>query len=345
MAAEPVPEPFARRIPKVELHLHLEGAIEAGTLARLREARGERVDAAAMRQLQSFYRHRDFRHFLENYRSVCAELQRPEDFGMAATALCERLARDNVRYAEVMCSPMIFTRRGLPIDEIMDALSRAARRYEGTSGVTLRYIFDGVRQWGAAAQEELVGLAESNRQYGVIGVGVGGDERSVPTSAFAEAFREARRLGLRTVIHAGELDGPRSVWEAIDILQVERIGHGIRAAEDVELVRQLAGSGLPLECCPTSNLKTGVIGSWSDHPIRRLHAAGVKVTVNSDDPAMFGTTLSDEWEALEQRLDLARPEVVGIGLNTIDASFLDPDTRARLSEEMRRAAAAAGCPV
>jgi adenosine deaminase len=345
MVAQPGTDDFAAALPKAEIHLHLEGAIDLETVAWLRRQRGERDDADLRLRLAGLYAHRDFRHFLQNYRDLCAELRRPEDFSVAVAALCGRLAGDGVRFAEVMCSPLIFTRQGLPIGEIMGAVREAARRGEEQHGVALRFLFDGVRQWGIGAFEELVEMAQACRAAGVIGVGVGGDESSLPTAAFAGAMREARRLGLHTVIHAGEFDGPRSVWEAIEVLEVERIGHGIRSIEDDVLVRTLAGRGVPLECCPTSNVRTGVVRSWAAHPLARLHRAGVRVTVNSDDPALFGTTLSGEWRVLESRLGLSRPEAVQIGLQTIEATFLEPEARRRLADQLRDAARRQGVEI
>lgn len=337
MVGHPGTDDFVAALPKAEIHLHLEGAIDLDTIVWLRRQRGERDESDLRLRLAGLYAHRDFLHFLQNYRVLCAELRRPQDFAAVVAALCARLARDQVRWAEVMCSPLIFTRQGMPIDEIMDAVSGAARTGEEEHGVRLRFLFDGVRQWGVEAFEELINMAIDCRAAGVIGVGIGGDERSLPTATFGAAMREARRRGLHTVIHAGEFDGPRSVWEAIDDLQVERVGHGIRAVEDDLLVTTLARREIPLECCPSSNLRTGVVSSWSEHPIARLHAAGVRVTVNSDDPALFETTLSNEWRLLQSRVGLSRRDVEQIGRQTIEAAFLEPESKRRLLDEYRQA--------
>jgi len=343
LALTPEGPEFARAVPKAEIHLHLEGSIDLETLIRIRRARGDPSGPGERKRLGALYRHRDFLHFLQNFRALCAELRRPEDFGLAAAALSERLQADAARYAEVLCSPQIFTRAGLQVEEIMDAASGAARKRAAEGGPRLRFLFDGVRQFGIGALEELVEMAAECRRFDVVGLGVGGDERALPTSAFAPVFREARRLGLRTTIHAGEFDGPRSVWEAMEVLEVERIGHGIRAAEDAVLVRSLRDYGLPLECCPTSNVRTGVVRGWESHPIRTLHAQGVAVTVNSDDPALFGTSLAGEWQALETRLGLSREQVLAIGVRTVRAAFLDETEKTDLIAAMTRAAAAAGC--
>ena len=330
---------FARRLPKAEIHLHLEGSIELATLARI--AGGESAGSRA--RLAALYTHRDFPDFLQNFRRVCAEIRSPGDFASITEALSRRLEEENVRYAEVFCSPTIFRRaHGMSAGEILDAACGAARRREKAGGPRLRFLLNGVRQFGIPAMEEMVETAAACRRYDVIGIGMGGDERSAPTAAFAGPYREARRLGLRTTVHAGEFDGPRSIWEAIEVLEVERIGHGVRAVEDSELVRVLGRLGVALECCPTSNVKTGVVPGWGRHPIPALHRSGVAVTVNSDDPAMFGTTLSNEWEVLLTRLGLEPEEVMAIGQRTARATFQPRAEQEALVDDLRRAAAREG---
>jgi len=279
------------------------------------------------------YRHQGFKDFLFHFATLCEELTGPEDLALAATRLAERLAAQRVRYAEVMCSPGIFVRRGIPTDEILDAVLEASAAAQARGGPRLQWILDSVRQWGPRAFEPLVEHAARLRPRGVVGVGIGGDESAWKAQDFAMAYREARRLGLRTTAHAGEFSGPASVWEAIDVLGVDRVGHGIRAVEDPALVRALAERRVPLECCPTSNIATGVVPAWAAHPIPRLFRAGVFVTVGSDDPAMFGTTLAGEWDVLHTQLGLPEEDVVRIGRNTIEATFLgEPERRALLSE-------------
>lgn len=334
---------FARDFPKAEIHLHLEGSVDLDTLVGLIRGRGRAVGPEERRELGRLYRHRDFPHFLENFRDLCALLLRPEDFALIASALSERLRRDGVRYAEVFCSPTIFARSGgVPAAEILDAVSGAARAGEKRGAPRMRFLLDGVRQFGVRALEDLVRAAADCRRYGVIGIGMGGDEKALPTGDFAAPYREARRLGLRTTVHAGEFDGPRSVWEALEVLEVERVGHGIRAAEDPELVSLLRRTGVPLECCPTSNLMTGVVRRWEDHPIRALHRAGVAVTVSSDDPALFGTSAAGEWQVLQERLGLSPEEVLAIGMRTARSAFMPEGDRTELLDAMRREAARSG---
>jgi len=334
---------FARRVPKAEIHLHLEGSVELGTLLRLVRARGEPAGSEVRARLAALYSHRDFPDFLQNFRRLCAEIRQPEDLALIVSDLSRRLQEQNVRYAEVFCSPIIFRRAlGLPAAEIMDAVSGAARRRQRDGGPRLRFLLDGVRQFGIAGMEDVVTDASVCRKYDVIGVGMGGDERAMPTAEFAGPYREARRAGLRTTVHAGEFDGSRSVWEAIEVLEAERIGHGVRAVEDSELVHALKTRGVPLECCPTSNVKTGTVRDWEDHPIKVLHHAGVAVTVNSDDPALFGTSLLDEWDLLMTRLGLTPVETLAVGVQTARSTFLPDAEREALVDVMLRAAREAG---
>lgn len=327
---------FPEELPKAEIHLHLEGAVELETVLELRRRHSRTADDGARRRLAELYQHADFPQFLLHFRDLCGELSTPEDFALITTRLAQRLENERVRHAEVMVSPQIHARRGLPADEILDAIAEAAQA-AARGGPRIRFLLDGVRQWGPGGIEDLVELAERSRRFGVIGIGMGGDESSHATAEFATAYREARRLGLRTTVHAGEFAGPRSVWEAIELLRVDRIGHGVRSIEDHELVRALKDLGLPLECCPTSNLRTRVVASWTGHPIAALHRSGVMVTVGTDDPAMFGATLNGEWRALHERAGLRRDEVLAIGRATIDAAFLDDGERAALVGEFEAA--------
>ncbi len=331
------PPPFAE-MPKAEIHLHLEGSIDLDTLVAIRGRRRKPTSEGERRRLEALYRHDGFIGFLTHFASVCEELGDPEDLALATTRLSERLGAQRVRYAEVMCSPGIFVRRGIPPLEILDAVTAAGAAAAKNGGPRLQWILDSVRQWGPAAFEPLVEHAAAFSARGVVGVGIGGDESAWKAKDFAMAYREARRLGLRTTAHAGEFAGPGSVWEAIEVLQVDRIGHGIRAAEDEQLVGLLVEKRLPLECCPTSNIATGIVAAWDAHPIPALVRAGVFVTVGSDDPAMFGTTLLQEWEALHQDLGLTVEEVLRVGRNTIEATFLpDAEKKALLSEFDRSA--------
>lgn len=332
------PPAVGAEFPKAEIHLHLEGSIDLETLVAIR-ARSRRTTGEGERnRLASLYTHDGFVDFLRHFATLCEEVSGPEDLALAATRLSERLAAQKVRYAEVMCSPGIFVRRGLPTDEILDAVLEASAAAHARGGPRLQLILDSVRQWGPRSFEPLVEHAARFRLRGVVGVGIGGDESAWGAQDFAMAYREARRLGLRTTAHAGEFSGPASVWEAIEVLGVDRIGHGIRSVEDETLVQHLAERRIPLECCPTSNLATGVVTGWESHPVPRLLRQGCFVTVGSDDPAMFGTSIGQEWDVLHRRLGLSSEEVIRVGRNTIEAAFLEEAERRALLREFDRAA-------
>ncbi|HEU5180473.1 MAG TPA: adenosine deaminase, partial [Candidatus Polarisedimenticolia bacterium] len=319
-----------RPAPRVEIHLHLEGSV---SLKRLRGfwARPGR-DASLPSDPAVLFRHSDFRGFLRNFAHVTRTLTGPGDFALIATDLCGLLRRQKVEAAEVFMSPVIFARRGIPFAEILDAVDEAVRTMQSRGGPRIGWILDGVRQWGPASLEENLRYAQEARGR-VLGIGLGGDESSVPAREFRPLFETARAMGLRTVCHAGEFAGPESVWEAVELLGSERIGHGIRACEDAALLSMLRRRRIPLEVCPTSNLRTGVVRRWRDHPLPRLLQAGVRVTLNSDDPALFHTSLDAEFRNLERRLHLTRRELERIRVEGIRASFLpSPIKRALLGQ-------------
>jgi adenosine deaminase len=313
------------RIPKVEIHLHLEGTVSLRR-ARILWARRDR-DPDLPPDPAVLYRHRSFPEFLRHFALITRALTRPEDFADVTRDLCRVLRRRRVAAAEVFFSPVIFVRRGLPFAEIFDAVWEAALGERRRGGPELRFLFDAVRQWGERGCEENLECTRlaSGR---VVGVGIGGDETSVPARVFAPVFAEARRLGLRTVAHAGEFAGASSVAEAVELLRAERIGHGIRAVEDPGVLRLLRRGRIPLEVCPTSNLRTGVVRRWSEHPLPGLLRAGLRVTLNSDDPALFCTGLPREYAAAALRLGVSRRGLVRIARAGILASFL-PAARKR----------------
>jgi aminodeoxyfutalosine deaminase len=321
------------RMPRVELHLHLEGSI---TLTRLRRlwARRDR-DPELPPDPGALFRHDSFPDFLRHFALVTRALKTPQDLGDVTADLSRSLRRQGIAAAEVFFSPVIFTRRGLPFLEMMDAIEFAAREGARRGGTLIRWILDGVRQWGVSAAEENLECARLARGR-VLGIGMGGDEGSVPAREFAPLFAEARRIGLRTVAHAGETGGSRSVREAVEWLGAERIGHGIGAVEDPAVVRLLRRERVPLDVCPTSNLRTGVVRQWKDHPLPALVRSGLQVTLNSDDPALFRTSLSEEYRAAHRRMGLKARDLLRIHRTAIRASFLEPVEKRRLLQASRR---------
>lgn len=321
------------RLPRVELHLHLEGSVSLGRLRRLWERAGR--DPSLPSDPAILYHHRTFPEFLRHFAQLSRAIRAPEDLGEIVGDLARALRRQGVVAAEVFFSPVIFTRRGLPFPEMLDAIEEAARQSTREGGPDLRWILDGVRQWGPQGFEELLDCARAGRGR-VLGVGLGGDERSVPAGQFAGLFEEARRMGLKTVAHAGEFDSARSVRDAVEVLGAERIGHGIRSVEDPGVVGLLRRRRIPLEVCPTSNLRTGVVRRWREHPLPRLVRSRLRITLNSDDPSLFRTSLSGEYIAAHRRLGLSGATLFRIHLEAIRASFLPIAKKRRLEAASRR---------
>ena len=317
---------FIRRLPKIELHLHLEGSIPAPALARLAARRGLPVPPAG--------RFTDFTGFLKAFGAVCDLLVERRDFEAAARAVIVALRRQRVRHAEILFSPQVFLRRGVPLACIMEGLLAARRREARRGPPSVLYVMDGVRQWGPAWFERVVRGAAPWAGRGLAAVGLGGDERALPAAAFRRAFDQARRLGLAVVMHAGEVGGPGGVREALALPGVRRIGHGIGAARDPRLVRALVRRRLPLEVCPTSNIRTGAVAAWDRHPVRRLADAGVRLVAGSDDGALFGTDLTAELGVLARRYGFGRKDLVRLMLNAAGASLLPAQRRAALRREI-----------
>jgi adenosine deaminase len=268
-------------------------------------------------------------------------LREYDDFTLVAEAVARDLAAQRIRYAEAFFSPGDFARHGLAVQPLTAAIRAGLDR---VADVEVALIADLIRDTGPrVAAATLEAVAEA-RELGVIGVGLGGSEQSFPPEPFAPVYERARHLGLRTTVHAGEAAGPASVWGAIRALRPERIGHGTRAAEDPALVGHLAATRLPVEACPLSNVATGVVGSLDEHPIRRLRDAGVLVTVNTDDPKMFGNSLAEEFALLQARLGFSPDEVRGLLLDALAASWMPEPGKRQMADAFRNDPAWATSP-
>ena len=258
----------------------------------------------------------DFAGFLKSFVWVNQRLRAPEDYARVARRLFERLESEGVTYAEVILSVGVVLWKKQDLDAIYRALVREAAR----TPVTVRWIFDAIRQFGTETAKPVFDLAAERVGEGVVAIGLGGDEQRGPAGLFGDLFREARDRGLRLTCHAGETAGPRSVWEALQIGS-ERIGHGIRSIEDPALVAHLAAKQIPLEVCITSNLRTGAVASLAEHPVRRLYDAGVPIILNSDDPALFGCTLDSEYELAAREFGFTEDELAGLTRNAFRYAF------------------------
>jgi adenosine deaminase/aminodeoxyfutalosine deaminase len=300
---------WIRDLPKASLHLHLEGSVEPETLRELQPSlTAEEIAAAAS--------YSDFLGFLKAYVWVNRLLRSPEDYALITRRLLERLASENVRYAEVTLSAGMVLWKGQDFGPIYDAVQHEA----AGSPVEVHWIIDAVRQFGVEHVSEVAKLAVERARDGVVALGIGGDEERGPASWFGDVFRQAKDAGLHLHAHAGETVGPESVWQALSI-GAERIGHGIRAIEDRDLVEELRRRRVPLEICLTSNVRTGAVSGFEAHPVRRLYDAGVPIIIDTDDPALFGCTPTGEYELLVGRFGFCRAEVERLAQNGFEFAF------------------------
>jgi len=339
----PVPDPVARFLaasPKVELHLHLVGSASPTTLARLAERRPQSGVPADPAELAAYFEFRDFPHFIQVYGTANDLVRTPADVADLVAGAATDLASHNVRYCEMTVTPYMHARSGLPHGGVVEGLADGRRR-AAEQGVELAWVYDIPGQHGQEAAHETLRVALDEAPDGLVGFGLAGAEAGVERAEYGWAFDRARAAGLASLPHAGEGDGPASVRAALDRLGADRIGHGVRAVEDPDLVAQLAATGTPLEVCPSSNVCTRVYSTLADHPIARLRDAGVVVTVNTDDPHMFGTDLDEEYRRLAVTFDWGVADLADLVRAGVDASLLGAATKRRLVGEVDGAAAAA----
>jgi aminodeoxyfutalosine deaminase len=322
MASTP-PSSFIVSLPKAELHLHLEGSIDPRTLLELKQRHGRKATLAEVVQL---YRYKDFTGFLMAFKTVTEELQTADDYDLITYRLMEKLKADNVLHAEVYVSVGVCLWRKQDFDSIFAGLERGRERGERDFGVSLLWIFDAVRQFGADKARQVADLAVRYKNASVVGFGIGGDERQAAPELFRDVYAYAATNGLRLTAHAGETAGPGSVWGALN-LPAERIGHGFTASQDPELVETLSTRQVPVEICITSNLKTGICPTIGEHPVRNYFDQGVMVTLNTDDPAMFGTSLSREYQLAQDTFSFTDEHLRELARNSFEASFLPAEKK------------------
>ncbi|HUE52482.1 MAG TPA: adenosine deaminase [Terriglobales bacterium] len=315
--------PFILSLPKAELHLHLEGAIDPPTLLELWRKHGKEGTLAEVEQL---YRYADFNGFLMAFKAVTEDLQTAEDYELITYRLMEKLKAENVLHAEAYVSVGVCLWRKQDFDLIFEGLERGRQRGERDFGVSLLWIFDAVRQFGAQAAQSVFELAVRYRDRHVVGIGIGGDEQKGPAELFRDAYAYATDQGLRLTAHAGETAGPESIWGALN-LRAERIGHGLTAWQDPELVEELATRQIPMEICITSNLRTGCCPDLADHPVRRYFDQGLMATLNSDDPAMFRTSLAQEYQLARESFGFTDEHLRELARNSFEASFLPAEKK------------------
>lgn len=325
-----------RDMPKVELHTHLEGSAPPAFIAGL--AKEKKIDISAIFDAQGGYAFRDFDHFLAVYEAACTTLQSPEDFRRLTLAVLEETASHGVVYMETFVSPD-FCGGGdiIAWREYMAAMKEAADESERSLGITLRGIVTGIRHFGADQCKVAARCAAETKGDFITGFGMAGGEMVGRPGDYAYSFDMAREAGLQLTAHAGEWGGPSMVAETLRDLKVERIGHGIGAIEDPALLEQIAESGIVLEVCPGSNVVLKAVTGWDAHPIAKLRDAGVQVTVSTDDPPFFHTTMTAEYENLAETFGWGADDFKAMNETALNAAFCDDDTRARVAKRLEPA--------
>ena len=325
---------FIASLPKAELHLHLEGAVDPPTLAELSRRHNTPLptennryntagsgDPLSEQDVRKLYSYKDFSGFMMAFKAVTERLRNPEDYELVTYRLMQKLAQQNVVHAEVYVSVGVVHWRGQEFEPLFEGLESGRRRGERDFGVSLLWIFDAVRHFGVKAAERVFDLAARLQHRNVVGIGIGGIEQEASAESFKQAYKKAAAEGLRLTAHAGETMGPESVWAALNI-GAERIGHGLSIPRDPELIEVMAQKQVPVEVCISSNLRTGVCAQLSQHPVRTLFDHGLMVTLNTDDPEMFQTSLSKEYELARKGFGFSEDHMRELARNSFEASFL-----------------------
>lgn len=337
---------FIQSLPKAELHLHLEGSVDPPTLAELSRrynmplpTENNRYDVAGSgdvlteEEVRRLYSYKDFNGFLLAFKSVTERLRSPEDYELITYRLMQKLRQQNVVHAEVYVSVGVIRWRGQPLEPIFEGLERGRERGLRDFGVSLLWIFDAVRHFGPEAAAEVFDLAARLSDRNVVGIGIGGDEARGPAEGFRDLYKKAADNGLRLTAHAGETTGSESIWGAMNI-GAERIGHGLAAARDPELLEVMAEKQVPVEICITSNLRTGACAELQEHPVRKFFDNGLMITLNTDDPAMFQTSLNREYEIAQQEFNFSEEHLRELARNSIEASFLPVEKKLKFLSQI-----------
>ncbi|HSU34937.1 MAG TPA: adenosine deaminase [Propionibacteriaceae bacterium] len=332
---------FIAGLPKAELHVHHVGSASPRIVAEL-ATRHPGTVPSDLDELKQFFVFDDFAHFIRNYLAVVALIKTAEDVRLLTYEIAAEMAGQQIRYAELTLTPYLTVTDALPVEAFLEAVEDARRAARRDLGLELRWIFDIPADFGLPAAEMTASAALDHDVPGLVGFGVGGSELGFPRSMFRDQFDRVRAAGLHSVPHAGETTGPETIWDALTSLGAERIEHGITAVHDQRLLAHLAGHRIALDVCPTSNVALRVVPELDQHPIRALVAAGVTVTINTDDPPMFGTDLNTEYAVAARLLGLDERGVADLAVAAVEASFWDdPDAQAALRREIDQYAATA----
>lgn len=337
---------FIQSLPKAELHLHLEGSVDPATLVELSRRHNTPLptennrydvagsgDALTEEDVRRLYSYKDFNGFLMAFKAVTERLRAPEDYELVTYRLMQKLRQQNVMHAEVYVSIGVIRWRGQPVEPLFEGMERGRERGQRDFGVSLLWIFDAVRHFGAEAAAEVFNLAARLRDRNVVAIGIGGDEARGPAEWFRDLFKKAAASGLHLTAHAGETTGPESIWGALNI-GAERIGHGLAAAQDAELLEVMAQKQVPVELCVSSNLRTGVSPDLKEHPIKKFFEHGLMITLSTDDPAMFQTSLNREYEIAQQEFGFSEDHLRELARNSFEASFLPVEKKLRFLQQI-----------
>ncbi len=332
---------FVRGLPKAELHVHIEGTLEPEMMVSLAARNDVSLDYASVEEIRSAFAFTNLQSFLDIYYQAAQTLRTREDFFDLTAAYLDRVAADGVVHAEIFFDPQTHTERGVPFGEVIEGVSDALTDAGERLGITTGLILCFLRHLPLERALETLEAAMPYRDR-LLGVGLDSTEVGNPPSIFAPVFEAARSEGLHIVAHAGEEGPPEYVWEALDVLGVERIDHGNRALEDPALVRRLVADQVPLTVCPLSNLKLQVVDRLEVHPLRRMLDLGLNVSINSDDPSYFGGYIGDNYAAVQRALGLDNTEMVHIARNSLQATFLPPAEKIGLVDRLEDYASSHG---
>ena len=330
---------LARAVPKAELHIHIEGSLEPELIFALAQRNGVSLPYASVEALRAAYAFTDLQSFLDIYYAGASVLLQAQDFHDMAWAYFLRAKADNVIHTELFFDPQTHTARGVSMWTVIEGLSSACRKAEAELGISSALILCFLRHLSEEDAFATLDAALPYREH-FIGVGLDSSEMGHPPEKFERVFARCRELGLHVVAHAGEEGPPEYMWQAIDLLKVQRIDHGVAALQDPLLMAELAHTRLPLTVCPLSNLKLCVVADLRDHPLKKMLDAGLCVTINSDDPAYFGGYMNANFEQTTQALQLAREDVIQLAKNSFEASFIGAERRTACLAALGRVAAA-----
>ena len=324
---------FIEGLPKVELHLHIEGSLEPELMFALAQRNGITIPFKSVQEVADAYNFSNLQDFLDIYYQGMNVLQKEQDFYDLTFAYLTKMQAQNVRHVEIFFDPQGHTERGVAFETALDGITRALKDAEKKWGITSHLIMCFLRHLSEADALKTLEQALPYKDK-IIGVGLDSSEKGHPPSKFSRVFEKARNAGFMIVAHAGEEGPPEYVWEALDVLKVNRVDHGNRSLEDGKLVERLAADKMPLTVCPLSNLKLCVVKDLKQHPLKKMLALGLKATINSDDPSYFGGYMNENYKAITQALGLTANELVTLTRNSIEASFLNPARKAALQQDL-----------